>query len=455
MKVDGLTLRFVRNSTKGTVYGTERRITGVSIDSRTVKRGELFFAIKGENFDGHAFCSEALRRGASYVVAEKDCGVKDHVIRVESTLDALGNLASRWRRRFSIRCIGITGTSGKTTTRRIIAHLLKRRYSCIESLKNYNNMIGLPLSVLQIDENTEVAVIEIAMNRKGEIERLAKIADPDVGVVTNIGRGHLEFLGSVENVSRAKAELLQHLGSGDVAVLNCDDKNVRRIRRRTKATPITYGVNRSADFRAHDIQTGQNGSVFSVNGVRGFTLQLLGRMNVYNGLAGIATASFFGCDSREMKERLKSVGPMSLRLNRISVGGVTVINDSYNANPDSMAEAIGIVSQLAGNRKIACIGDMLELGKYSLSSHREVGRMLVREGFDVLLLYGPFSRYIKRSAKECGFKGVVVHFTDREKLNKRLKKVVRRGDIVLIKGSHNNRLDIVAEDLITYLKGKE
>jgi UDP-N-acetylmuramoyl-tripeptide--D-alanyl-D-alanine ligase len=453
MKVENLTTALLRRATGGAVRGKDKRITGVSIDSRTIKKGEVFFAVKGESYDGHGFAAEALLKGASWVVVSRRMGLKQDYILVPDTTAALGKLAAKWRRRFHIPCIGVTGTSGKTTTRGIIAHLLAKRYQCCESIKNYNNFVGLPLSILQITERTTLAVIELAMNRRGEIRKLAHIADPSMGVVTNVGRGHLEFLGSLENVAKAKAELLTYLKKGDVAVLNFDDPLVRKMARKTKAEVVSFGIDSDADFRAGDIRLGAQGSTFSLNGKQDFELSLYGKMNVYNAVAALATAAVHGLNTNEMRRRLASIKPLRMRLQRISVGGITIFNDSYNANPDSMSAAIAVAAAVRGKRKVACLGDMLELGDRSIDFHREVGRKLAEHDFDVLLLYGPFSRAIGEGFKANGRRRVqVAHFSDRKALTRKLLRTVRKGDVVLIKASHAQRLDLVADELITNLK---
>lgn len=451
MKVEGLTTNFLRRATGGTVKGNEKPITGVSIDSRTIKRGEVFFAIRGENYDGHGFAAEALLKGASWVVISKRMGLKKDYLLVPDTTRALGKVALRWRQRFHIPCIGITGTSGKTTTRRIISHLLGRRYRCCESIKNFNNFAGVPLSLLQLTRRTNMAIIELATNRKGEIKKLANIADPSMGVITNVGRGHLEFLGSVENVAKEKAALLAHLKRGDVAVLNFDDPLVRKMARRTRAEVVSFGIDHDADFRAGDLHLRTQDSTFTVNGKEGFRLSLPGKMNVYNAVGAIAVASVYGLNTSEMKYRLRSLKPLQLRLQRIQVAGITVFNDSYNANPESMAAAISVVGVSQGKRKIACLGDMLELGSSSPAFHREVGRMLAAHHFDAILLYGPLSRSIREGFRAAGGGGQIAHFKERKALTRKLLETVKKGDVLLIKASHANRLDLVADDLIAHL----
>jgi UDP-N-acetylmuramoyl-tripeptide--D-alanyl-D-alanine ligase len=455
MKVDGLTLDLIISSTRGKFRGRRKEIRGVSIDSRTIKPGEVFFAIKGENYDGHSFCRDALAKGASFVVVDKKMGLEDNYLLVDDTIKALGELAKRWRRRFRIKCIAITGTSGKTTTRRIIAHLLKEKNRCCESEKNFNNLIGLPLSVLRINKKTDIAVFEIAMNQPGEIKRLTSIAAPDIGVITNVGRGHLEFLGSIKNVAREKFELLLYLNSNGVAILNNDDRYVRGMAGKTKAAVFTFGANNGADFMVHNIQLQKEGSKFSVNGVDSFFIPLLGKINVYNALAAISVASFLGMGSGQMKRRLRTLKPQKLRLNRIVKKGIIIYNDSYNANPDSMAAAIFIVAREENRRKVACIGDMLELGTRSAEFHRKIGELLKENNFGVVLLFGDESANIARSLKDNDYGGIVLHFNDKQKLQNELIKTIRRGDVVLIKGSHANRLDTVADTLIKNIKSKK
>ncbi len=454
MNVEGLTKTFVCRATGGTAKGKEKPITGVSIDSRTIKRGEVFIAIKGEHYDGHGFAAEALLKGASWVVISRKAGIKQNYILVADTTKALGRIAAKWRQRFHLPCISITGTSGKTSTRRMIAHLLAKRFHCVESIKNYNNFVGVPLSVLQIRKSTTMAVIELAMNSRGEIRQLARIADPSMGVITNVGRGHLEFLRTIENVAKAKAELLAHLKKGDVAVLNFDDPLVRKMARRTKAEVVSYGIDHDADFRASNISLGQQGSAFSINGVEGFTLSLLGKMNVYNATAAVAAAAVHGLNTNQMKHRLATIKPLSMRLQRMKMGGITLFNDSYNANPDSMAAAIAVAAEAKGERRIACLGDMLELGEQSPIFHRDIGRELARHHFDIILLYGPQSRAIQEGLQAAGSHARIAHFIERKALTRRLLKTVKRGDVVLIKASHAQRLDLVADELMLDIKGR-
>ncbi|OQX53295.1 MAG: hypothetical protein B5M53_07095, partial [Candidatus Cloacimonas sp. 4484_209] len=357
MKVDGLELRFLLRATGGTLRGERKNITGISIDSRTIKKGEVFFALKGENYDGHSFCKDAVKKGASYLVVEKDAGRFDNVIKVKNTIEALGSLAKMWRRRFNIKCVAITGTSGKTTTRSIITQLLKRRYNCVESEKNYNNLIGLPLSIFKISKKTQVGVFELATNKKGEIKKLSDIAMPDIAVLTNIGRGHLEFF--------------------DFLV---------KLKSRLKSEVFSFGIKHTADFTATDIKIYKNGLSFFVNDWGPFYVPLIGMVNIYNSLAAITTASIFGMDSRAIKRALRLLKPETLRLNRIVYDGVTVYNDSYNANPDSMAAVLAAVEIEKDKRKIACIGDMLELGRKSAMFHRELGKQLVSQGFSIVFL---------------------------------------------------------------------
>jgi UDP-N-acetylmuramoyl-tripeptide--D-alanyl-D-alanine ligase len=454
MNVEGLTKTFICRATGGTATGKEKPITGVSIDSRTIKRGEVFIAIKGERYDGHGFAAEALLKGASWVVVSRKAGIKQDYILVPDTIKALGRIAAKWRQRFHLPCISITGTSGKTTTRRMIAHLLAKRYRCAESIRNYNNFVGVPLSILQIRKRTTMAVIELAMNNRGEIRQLARIADPSMGVITNVGRGHLEFLHTLENVAKAKAELLAHLKKGDVAVLNFDDPLVRRMARRTKAEVVSYGIDHDADFRVSNISLGAQGARFSINGMEGFSISLLGKMNVYNAIAAVAAAAVCGLNTNQMKHRLATVKPMSMRLQRKKMGGITIFNDSYNANPDSMAAAIAVAAEAKGVRRIACLGDMLELGEKSPRFHREIGRELAAHHFDIILLYGPQSRAIQEGLRAAGSHARIAHFIKRKALTRKLLKTVKRGDIVLIKASHAQRLDLVADELMIDLKGR-
>ncbi len=456
MKVKNLRFGFLLDAVNGQSKSKKRLITGISIDSRTVRKGEVFFALKGENYDGIEFVKDALGKGASYVIVDRNLGAYEgRTIKVRDTLFALGELARKWRKRFSVKCLGITGTGGKTTTRRIINHLLRDTFRCSESMKNYNNMIGLPLSTLQIDEKTEIAILEMAMNHKGEIRRLAHIASPELGIITNVGRGHLEFLGSVKNVAKAKAELLAFLKKDNAAILNADDPYTTKMRKGARPEVITFGIENEADFTAGNIKIGKTGSSFYVNGAGDFQLKLPGRFNIYNALAAISTASLLGLNTRTMRKRLRTFRGEPLRLNRIVIHGITIYDDSYNANPDSMNAAISVVAGCQAKRKIACLGDMLELGKRAREFHSAVGRKLIEKNFDIVFLYGPLCVNIVRTLKDLGFEGIIKHFKKRVELTEKLINTVRKGDIVLIKGSHRNRLDITTNFLVKYLRGSK
>jgi len=434
--------------------------TGISTDSRTIKSGELFIPLMGENFDGHKFIQKAIEKGATgYLSSSDNIDIPGESIRinVKDTLKAFQDIAHNYLKKFHIPVVAITGSNGKTTTKDILAHLLSQKYKTLKSMKNYNNEIGVPKTVMQLTCDTEVLIVELAMRGAGQIRELASIVRPDIALITNIGEAHFELLGSVEAIARAKSEIFEYLTSDGFAVLNADDKWYRWLSGRSPATVISYGMENEATvkliekkdlgLKGFDIKVRIENRKFS------FHLPLLGIHNIYNSLSAIAVAHCLRLSSRQIAQGLESLTPSDKRMEVIqSQGGWTILNDSYNASPTSTGYALDIMRKLpCTGRKIAVLGDMLELGEIARKSHRETGAKVKEYGIDYLLVKGELGAEIANGAKMSGMNaGRVVKFENNKQIYEKLKSIVRKGDIILIKGSRLMKMEEIAEKLRAY-----
>ncbi len=433
---------------RGTI---EQSITSVSVDSRAVAPGGLFVALPGERLDGSDFVVDAVARGAGAVVAERlpeEWPATTAAFRVADSLAALQRLAAWWRGRFAVRTIAITGSVGKTTTKEITAFLLAGGHPVLKSEGNLNNEVGLPLTLLKLTEEHERLVVEMGMYALGEIRLLSRIAQPDVGVVTCVRPIHLDRLGSIEAIARAKSELPEALPPDGLCVLNADDDLVATMRTKTPARVMTYGSERPADVTASSIESlGAEGITFTLGfaGERADVhLRLPGRHQVANALAAATVALADGMPLVEVAKRLSEVrDELRFRVRR-GKGGATLLDDTYNAGPESVSADLGILADTPG-RKIAVLGDMLELGEIEEEAHRRVGRRAA-EVAEILFTYGPRARLIAEAAKEAGL-SATRHFDDKQELSAALIAEIRAGDFVLLKASHGMALETVVEEL--------
>lgn len=430
------------------------RFGGVSIDSRTVRRGEIFVAVKGKMLDGHDFISGAVRRGAAAVVYA-DAG-KIRVFKkgvaylcVSETTRALGDIAHYHRLKLGIPVIAVTGSSGKTTTKEMIAFVLSARYRVLKNIGTQNNLFGVPLTLLQIRPRHEVCVVEMGTNRFGEIRRLTEIATPNIGVLTNIGPSHLEFLKDLKGVYKEKGELLRHLAPPGIALLNRGDAFLGRLSRITQRPYFFYGLNRACDFRATEI-THRNGSMeFLFNGRHRMTVMQMGPHSVSNALAAIACGVLFGLQVRIIKERMGVFDPPGMRLKEFRLNQCVLIDDTYNSNPLSLREAIDALCRMpAAGRRILVMGDMLELGKKSEEFHACFGRYISKKPVDLLVTLGRLTRATAASAARAGMRrNRIFHFKERAGVLKFLDEHVRSGDVLLVKGSRSMKMDEIAAAL--------
>lgn len=445
------------------VAGVEQTpLSGVAIDSRTIQGGELFVALRGHRFDGHDFAQLALDRGGQGVLIDSPLphlmrSGDQAVIRVNNTLRALQEIARYHRSRFRLPIIAITGSNGKTTTREMASGILSRRFSTLQSAENLNNHIGLPLTLLRLRTHHRVAVVEMGINRPGELKQLGEIASPQVGLITNVGPTHLEFLDHEEGVAAAKRELLESLGPDGVAILNRDDRHFEFLEAGVRGELLTFGVQNEADVMADQVRPVTDfGSAFRLRIRRDspeedaqVSLRVMGRHNVYNALAAAAVARSQGVDIQDIREGLEHFEPVFLRTNLLEIGGIYYLLDAYNANPASVQSALEVLESIpATGKKIAVLGDMLELGKAGPRAHREIGRLLVRTGIYHLIAVGAQSVQMVRGAGLAGMEANRMDHTHRlEDAAQLLRRTAQPGDHVLIKGSRGMAMERILEIL--------
>lgn len=427
---------------------------GAAIDSRAVGPGQIFFALRGERTDGHRYLAEAGRAGAAVAVVDDPtaAGVFPKglgVLRVADARVALGRLAGAYRRALgSTRFIAVTGSNGKTTTTRMIHACLASRLRGRCSPKSYNNDLGVPLTVLGVHPGEHYAVCEVGMNAPGEIEPLSAIIQPDVAVITSIGRAHIESFGSVEAITAEKVTVASHLAPGGVVVLNADAPSLRPWRERLERV-IMFGRADDADFRVGSIQAHAEGISFTVNERTVFRVPVLGVHNALNAAAAVAVARRLGVEDEAIRDALASFEAAEMRLSRLRVGEIEVINDAYNANPDSMLAALRTLAGVSseGSRRVAVIGDMLELGSDGPAAHREIGHAIAGERLaDLAVLVGPLAALAGDVLLDAGIEVVAVGDLGGGGAG-RAAALLRRGDTVLLKGSRGMRLERVLEAL--------
>lgn len=427
---------------------------GYSIDSRTIKSGELFFALKGER-DGHEFVGDALKNGGVGAVVSKNIEVLEEnktIIYVEDTLKALQDLAKEIVKRFKPTIVGITGSVGKTTVKESTFYLLSKFKRCIKSPGNLNNHIGLPLSILNISVEDEVAVLEMAMSSKGEIKFLTEIAPPYISVITNVNPVHLQFFSSIEEIALAKKEILDGTKEGGIAVLNGDDPLVRKISADFKGKKIFFGEGRENDIRIQDLKRdGEFGiefSIFAGEERERFKLKPVTKPLVLNLLPAIGVSLAFGLKLKDISPFIADFKPFKMRGEILNLDKIILINDSYNSNPKALKTMLEELSWVKGKRKIAVLGDMLELGEMEEEFHKEIGRIVAELKLDNLLTVGKLASLIGEEAIKLGMeKERVRFFSDSESASEFLKNFVREGDVILVKGSRRLKMEIISERL--------
>lgn len=444
---DMLTIEDIIAATGGkAIYSNSNAFTGVSIDSRTIKEGELFIALRGSRFDGHNFLNEALDKGSGAIVSFPQVKpVKGKtIIYVNDTLKALQTIARYVRLRREIPVIGITGSNGKTTTKELIASILGTGYRVLKNTGNLNNHIGLPLSLTRIRNADEIVVLEMGASGPGEIKELCDIAVPNYGVLTNISQSHLEGFKDLETIRKTKLELLDYIS---IAVVNADDPFMMEGVRVSgfKGWLIRYGIKNSAEIYATDIRLHEKGSIFNLHTGENKSIEvhpkISGMFNIYNLLAAASVGYLFNIDLLNIKDAIDSFTGVPMRLEFKELNGIKIISDVYNANPASMEEAIKELVRIKKGRIIAVLGDMLELGSYGEEAHRRLGRLMSELPIDIFIAAGPLMTF---AASE--FKGSVYKLQSAVEAGRLLRDISKKGDTVLIKGSRGMNMERVLAD---------
>ena len=424
---------------------------GVSTDSRKIKDGMLFVALKGENCNGESFAKDALNKGARAVLVSKTAKrvPEGIVLKADDTLTAYRQIAGAWRDRFDIPIIAVTGSNGKTTTKDLTAAALNGLGHVQKTSGNFNNEIGVPMTLLELNDKHTAAVVEIGMRGLGQIESLASVVKPTIGIVTNVSEAHIELLGSIENIAKAKSELVEAIPAGGTIILNED--NIYTAAMKTLAGSgvkvLTYSLEKEADFVAKNILIESVSTEFILS-FRGkeydFEIPMLGRHNVSNALAAIAAGLTLGLRVEEIQRGVSTLTTTKMRFEVIRRDGLTIVNDAYNASPSSMRVAIKTTSEIYDGRLIAVLGDMMELGEISERVHKEIGAELAENNFDILITLGELGKFIAEGARDAGLKNVYT-FDTHEDAAKKILELVRDGDTILFKASHVMHMEKIIE----------
>ena len=441
-----LTLSEAAKAVNGKLVG-EGSFTGVYTDSRKPVKNALFIALEGEKFDGHDFIKNAAEDGAAAVICRKKTDVSVPVIYVEDTKKALLDLAAYYRSLFDCTVVGLTGSVGKTTTKEMTALVLASKYETVKTQGNLNNDIGMPMTLFNLEETTEAAVIEMGMNHKGEISTLTNVSKPDLAIITNIGVSHIENLGSRENILAAKLEILEGMKKGSALIINGDNDLLSTVKR-DDYDIVLFGIeNEKCQVRATDIEMGDTSSAFNIlyNGEKyRCTVPVAGIHNIYDALSAFAAGVKAGIEPEKAASAIAQYVPAGMRQKTVVKNGITFIEDCYNASPDSVKAGLNTLSAMSSVRKIAVLGDMLELGDYSETAHRETGAFAAEKNVDALFTYGKASEFTSDEAKKQNIKNVY-HFMEQNELAQVLSDFIKNGDAVLFKASRGMKLENVIQ----------
>lgn len=445
----------IANAINGKLLHDHNNITiqEVSIDSRNIRPGDLFFALQGNQHDGHQYVSQAVENGAAALVVNRPIPLENNVpmVVVQDTLEALQRLGAYNRRQLPIPVIGITGSNGKTSTKDLVASVLGIKYSVLKTKGNFNNEIGLPLALLELDESYQVAVLEMGMRGLGQIDALCRLANINGAVITTIGEAHLELLGTVENIARAKGEILDHVPIDGFGLVPADNILAIKQSARCRGEVITFGVECLGDYIAVNISTDHQGSKFTAVTPQGevdISLPLLGKHNISNAMAAIAVGIKLGLTLEDVAKGIANAKVSAMRLQVVQGGDITIINDAYNANPDSTKAALNVLSDLAVNRRqVAVLGSMFELGPREQEGHYETGT--AAKAVDLLVAVGEQAKNIATGALESGLDPEKVQwFPDNITAINYLMKSLKPGDVVLVKGSRGMKMEDIVNALL-------
>ncbi|CUU46902.1 UDP-N-acetylmuramoyl-tripeptide--D-alanyl-D-alanine ligase [Clostridium beijerinckii] len=433
------------------VKNNEGIFNKISTDTRKIQENNLFIALKGENFNGNDYTIQAIEKGASIIIIDdvkfkiEDLKNRGTIIKVKDTKEALGDLARFYRKKIGVKVVGITGSTGKTSTKDLVAAFLSGKYKVFKTQGNFNNEIGLPLMIFELSKDYDIAVLEMGMSNFGEINKLASIALPDVGAITNIGVAHIEYLKTRENILKEKMSITDFFENKNSLIVNCENDMLKTIVECDKFNLERVGYDSSYNLYAKNIKLTSENTSFDVvtddNKNYRFTLNMVGEHNVLNALIGIQIARNFGLTFEEMEKGLGNFNATSMRLEVINKDKFTIINDSYNANPDSMKAALEVLKNYSGSRKIAVLGTMGELGDYAEEAHIQVGEF-AKDKADILLTTGEFKEYYKK-----GFGERTMVFESKQELMQRLTDMIKVNDTILIKASRSAKFEEITKYL--------
>lgn len=454
--MQNMSLEQITSAVGGTYYGDRTlkhlNISGVAIDSRKIKTDFLFVPIKGTRVDGHDFIREVMNEGALCTLTERPIeGISFPYILVDSCEQALKSLAKYYRSTLNVKVIGITGSVGKTSTKEMVATVLEQKYNVLKTSGNFNNEIGLPLTVFNIRPEHEIAILEMGISEFGEMHRLAEIAQPDLGIITNIGMAHMENLGSREGILRAKTEMFDHLKPDAHVVLNGDDDMLSTISDVNGRRPSFFGLSKTCNIYASDLcDLGLNGTECRIHlpsGELAVTVPVPGQHMVYNALAGAYTGLLLGLDPLQIKTGIESFTPVAGRNNIIKTSQLTIIDDCYNANPISMKASLDILGNDT-HRKVAVVGDMFELGTEEKELHEEVGRYAAKKGIDVIYCIGTLAEEIYHGAKSAAAEHTaILHFSTKADFLEQISKLFQKDDTILVKASNGMKFTEIVSAL--------
>ncbi|MBE6782582.1 MAG: UDP-N-acetylmuramoyl-tripeptide--D-alanyl-D-alanine ligase [Ruminococcaceae bacterium] len=440
-----MSLSEIAKAVSGKLKGEDNEIYSISTDTRTIENGSLFVCIKGENFNAHLFAQKAVDSGAVCVMAEEDVQCSSSVIYVESTRQAQLDLAEYYRNKFNIPVVGITGSVGKTTTKEMISCVMQKKFNTLKTEGNFNNDIGVPRMIFRLDESYQAAVLEMGMSNLREIAVLTKAVAPTCAVISNIGVSHIENLGSRENILKAKLEILEGMKKGSTLFVNGDDDMLSLVENED-FNIVKYGINsENLDYYAKNINQDNEKTTFEIvyNGKnQTITIPTVGIHNVYNALAAFAIGIHHEIEAEDCAEALSLYVPSGMRQKIVRKNDITFIEDCYNASPDSQKASMNALMSIDGKRHIAVIGDMLELGSYSETAHREVGSFAAEKKVDMLFTYGKEAMFSADSAKKGGLENVF-SFDNKENLAREILSVLQAEDVISFKASRGMRLEEV------------
>jgi len=459
----GMTLAAIAKACNGIYYGPkdnkDKTVSGVTIDSRKVEKGSLFIAIKGERSDGHDYFESVYEKGALCCITEKELANENHpYIKVESSLQAIKDIAQYYRSVLDVKVIGITGSVGKTSTKETIAAVIAKKYSVLKTLGNFNNEIGLPLTIFRLTQEDEVAVLEMGISDFGEMTRLTKIAKPDICVITNIGLCHLENLKSRDGILEAKTEIFKSMATDGSVVLNGDDDKLVTIHKVNGKAPYFFGIDNQCEYFADGIENlgldGMKATIHcGVDEAFEVVIPIPGHHMVYNALAATVVGKVLGLSKEEIKAGIESLESLSGRNHIIKKNGFTIIDDCYNANPVSMKASIDVINT-AISRKVCILGDMFELGIDERKLHYQVGEYLASKEINILITVGSLAKEISDAVEKMNQLASngsnicqVRHFNTRDEMLLELKNIIHAGDTILVKASHGMEFSKVVENL--------